>query len=75
MKTLLRTFVPAMITGGPLFIAIAGGRGASPSTEWLNLSLAGYAGALALALGLVAMFVDLARQDKEIRRLRQLLAQ
>ncbi len=69
MKTLGRAFLPAMITFGPLFIVIAGvGNGSAGS---LGLTLAGYAGAVALAIGLATMFRALVRQEQEIQRLRR----
>lgn len=74
VKSVVRSFVPGLITGGPIFIAISIGRGSIPSPEWLLLSIAGYAGAVALALGLTFMFRDLNQQKEEIRQLRQLLS-
>ena len=71
MKTLGRAFLPAMITFGPLFIVIASvGNGSSGS---LGLSLAGYAGAVAVAIGLATMLRAIVRQEEEIQQLRRRL--
>lgn len=73
MKSLLLSFVPALITGGPLFIAFSAGRISASSLDGPLLTYAGYAGALALAIGLVIMFRELLRQKQEIRDLCHLL--
>ena len=75
MKQLLLSFVPAMITGGPLFLAIAAGQSmaSSPSTSSLYLTLAGYAGAVALSLGLAVMFRLTMHQERVILELERRL--
>ena len=75
MNNVSRVVIPALITFGPLVLAIAGGRGTDPSPAWLYLSITSYAGALGLSLALVIMFRSLISQQKEIRQLRRALAE
>jgi hypothetical protein len=75
IKPLHLAFVPATITGGPLFLALARGSTAAPSSDLeLAFRIAGYAGALALAIGLVVIFRIVLRQQREIEALRLELA-
>lgn len=57
-------FIPALITGGPLFMAIAG------NAESTYLRLTAYAGAAGLGIGLTLMLRILARQQRVIESLR-----
>ena len=68
MKKILHSFVPALITFGPIFMVIS----ATPTSG--HSVIAGYAGSVGLAIGLASMFGILMRQQREILRLGQLLA-
>lgn len=71
IEPLFLSFVPALITGGPLFLALSRNSATPPSSNLaLALGVAGYAGALALAIGLVVIFRMLVRQQRELEALR-----
>ena len=68
MNKLLLSFVPVLITFGPIFIVIS----AAPTSGY-SVTV-GFVAAVGLGAGLVSMFGILMRQQKEILRLGQLLA-
>ena len=71
LKNMLPFFVPPLITGGPILIAIPAllSAGANPSSG----SYLAIFGAAGLSIGLVAMLGMLTRQGNEIRRLERLI--
>lgn len=70
MKKILLSFVPVLITMGPIFMIIAATSTSTPSV----LFVGGFAGAVGLGGGLASMYRILMRQQQEILRLGQLLA-
>ena len=70
MNKLLLSFVPVLITMGPIFMIIAATSTSTPSVPFVG----GFAGAVGLGAGLASMYRILMRQQKEILRLGQLLA-
>ncbi|HJP30655.1 MAG TPA: hypothetical protein QGF95_08880 [Candidatus Latescibacteria bacterium] len=73
-RKLLPFFVPPLITGGPMAIAIPASLYAlKESSVTANLALVAFAGAVSLSVGLAVMFVIVMRQEREIDRLRVLV--
>jgi len=75
LRAIMPFAVPPLITGGPGFLGVAAlvCVASDPSLP-PQLGLMGMLGGVGLALGLVAMFSMLMRQQRELARLGELLA-
>ena len=65
--------VPPLVCGGPMALALAAAFGSADAAASAVFAMVGFAGAVALAVGLVAMHTMIQNQQREIARLREAL--